>query len=355
MLIKFTFDLKTQSVVQESHEQPTEIMQYTTYWLWAENNKYDGIAINHSNVGKWMLFPSSDTVNETWEKVKTGIKSGDLWHAKVSAHNPQEPAKYAIMIYTKDFTDIADVVRVLAYLEASGLHPAGARPIYYKTDNQTRSGVYAGGKERPWIYSSATIRSEQVAPVKRKQYDDDEESLMPVSLTVSASSSPSLFKSALKRSPPLPSRIHFSQAKQLIQDGKFFDMSTIEFDINHIDRNVTPGFADSKHSEHEYTDTVEQTLLHIAIAAKNKLMVANILECGADTAISFKKTAEHKQRHRDGYEVGRKGERVAVWTGWQTWDPEVTVLSTGELAEKTGDADIISMISAKAASNASLS
>ena len=106
MLITFKFDLKTKTTVQESREKSTEIMKNTTYWLWAENNKYDGVAIDLNKVGKWMFFPSNDTADETWEKVKIGIMSGDLWWAKVSAHDPQKPTEHAVMIYTKDYADV---------------------------------------------------------------------------------------------------------------------------------------------------------------------------------------------------------------------------------------------------------
>jgi hypothetical protein len=61
------------------------------------------------------------------------------------------------MIYTKDYTDINDVIHVLNYLESSGIKPPQFT-IKYKTDQQTRAGIYSGSRQKPWIYSSDTIR-----------------------------------------------------------------------------------------------------------------------------------------------------------------------------------------------------
>ena len=257
----------------------------------------------------------------------------------------------------------------------SGLHE-GARPIYYKTDAQTNSGIYSDGQQRPWIYSSATIRIEQksdkkepIASIcltkdtkeqtsaKRKKYNDDDEKEVgpgPVNLISDSASSSSLFKGTLKRSSELPSKINFLQAKKLIQEGKFFDAGAIDFDINNIHTETGKGLHDSKSYENEFTYTIEQTLLHIAIQVKNELMIAQLLEHGADTSILFKKTEERKQRQFLGHNrSGHKHDWGEKWSEWRDFDPAITTLSIQELADKTGDAGIISMISAKIASRVS--
>jgi hypothetical protein len=159
MIDVFVFDSESKRVVLDSKCQPATVRVKgepdAQYWLYARNNKYEEEKIDHNKVGKWMLFYPSDQINEIWEKVKLGIRNGDLWHAKVSFPNPGYNTQ-AIMIYTKDYTDIADVTRVLNYLISSGLKPAG-RKILYKTDAQTRAGIYRGGKERHWLYDSDSL------------------------------------------------------------------------------------------------------------------------------------------------------------------------------------------------------
>jgi hypothetical protein len=108
--------------------------------------------------GKWMLFIHPAKVNQVWNKIKIGIKDAELSSSKVTTSNPKKSALHAIMVYTKDYTDINDVVRVLDYLEKSDIKPKN-KNIRYKTDAQTRAGIYSGHKERPWIYESTTVRS----------------------------------------------------------------------------------------------------------------------------------------------------------------------------------------------------
>ena len=107
-----------------------------------------------------MLFFPSNKIDAAWDKVKKGVQEGNLWHAKVSTRDNNKPT-HAIMIYTRDYTDLKDVVSVLNYLETCGLKSAKT-VSRYKTDTQTRAGIYSGGIERPWIYSSDTIHGKKI-------------------------------------------------------------------------------------------------------------------------------------------------------------------------------------------------
>ncbi|MBU0456446.1 MAG: putative phosphothreonine lyase domain-containing protein [Pseudomonadota bacterium] len=130
--------------------------QFTGYWIYHSKDEayrwglpeYDA-----SNIGKWMLFYHRSRIDAVWKKIKLGIDAGDLWHAKVSGINPSKKT-HAIMVYTPDFHDLSDVVRVHDALVTNELKNGCLR---YKTDNQTRAGIYSGGKECPWIYSSDMI------------------------------------------------------------------------------------------------------------------------------------------------------------------------------------------------------
>jgi len=145
--------------------KPTEIPCAQAAWLYVENNKYPEELVDYDKVGKWKLFVNRDQVNQVWGKIKKGIFDSNLWQAKVSTVNPDRPV-HAIMVYTKDYADLDDVIRVLDYLERANIKPRN-KNIRYKTDQQTYAGIYAGGKERPWIYASETIRSMRVLPKLR--------------------------------------------------------------------------------------------------------------------------------------------------------------------------------------------
>lgn len=150
----YKFDTRKKELITDCKLYPTDIHQSDSPWLYARNDKYENV--DHEKVGKWMLFLSKDRVNEVWDEIKTAVANGELWHSKVSTTNPAK-ASYAIMIYTKDYTDLNDVIQVLDYLESSGIKPPQVN-IYYKTDQQTYAGIYRGGRQSPWIYSSATVR-----------------------------------------------------------------------------------------------------------------------------------------------------------------------------------------------------
>ncbi|RZB40589.1 DUF1917 domain containing protein [Asbolus verrucosus] len=129
------------------------------------NSKYDDMLVPPSKVGKWMLFLSQAEVNQVWKKIKEAIMEGHLWNSKVSTTDPTN-LTYAIMIYTKDYNDVDDVINTLEYLERTGIKPAN-KIIKYKTDEQTRAGIYSGGKQRASIYDSATIKQ------KRRSQNDE--------------------------------------------------------------------------------------------------------------------------------------------------------------------------------------
>lgn len=157
----FEYDLVNKTVTIECNLKPTEVASDEAPWLWGKNNKYCSETtgeeeVDAEKIGKWMLFRGKKGVDAAWQKVKKGIEMGDLWHAKVSTRKSN--AGHVVIVYTRDHTDLDDVIRVLDYLETSGLS-GGHETIRYKTDQQTYAGVYRGGKDKPWIFSSDTVRS----------------------------------------------------------------------------------------------------------------------------------------------------------------------------------------------------
>jgi hypothetical protein len=97
-----------------------------------------------------MFFPQADQVNEVWAKVCEGVDANRLGTgAKVStssktSQKPEDPARL-ICVYTKDFTDVADVKRVLLALEGMGLIRTDISwGTLYKCDAYTYLGIYSG-------------------------------------------------------------------------------------------------------------------------------------------------------------------------------------------------------------------
>lgn len=81
-----------------------------------------------------MLFPTPDHVDATWAIISRATAKGQLGiAAKVAPRAVFAPTKaHLICVYTKDFSDIADVRRVLRRMKELELVKAEGRPIYYK-------------------------------------------------------------------------------------------------------------------------------------------------------------------------------------------------------------------------------
>ena len=122
-------------------------------WIFAKQQKNPHPKANIDKIGKWMLFIPENEIHEIWNKVCDGVKSKNLWEAKVCPKVHLKKNEYAIMIYTPDYKDLDDVKRTLKYITKNILNLK--KTIYYKTDDQTRRHIYSGDKERSWIYSSS--------------------------------------------------------------------------------------------------------------------------------------------------------------------------------------------------------
>lgn len=132
---------------------PSQVDISKCYWISASNRNH-GFA-QYNREGKWLIFVTRDKVDEMWEKVKQGIKEQALWHAKVSAKNPDK-RDHVIIVYTYDYQDRADIIATLDYLQKNVI--AATSTIYYKTDAQTSANLYASKGDKAWLYNSSTIR-----------------------------------------------------------------------------------------------------------------------------------------------------------------------------------------------------
>lgn len=82
-----------------------------------------------------MLFPKSVDVTQVWKQIVVGVIENRLGSGcKVATDDGKE--ERLICVYTRNFQDTQDVVRILQELETIGLLSAG-RLIYYKPDAYT--------------------------------------------------------------------------------------------------------------------------------------------------------------------------------------------------------------------------
>lgn len=169
----FEFDIHLKQIISDCTNNPSEVSQHETYWLYAKNNKYsvydsedDNEKIDPEKIGKWMVFLPRTEIDSVWNKVKEAVKEGHLWETKVSTMNSSN-STHVLIVYTKDYTDKDDVIRVLDYLETSNIKPPN-KIIHYKTDLQTANGVYSNKNTKASYYSSNTIRFKHGISGKQK-------------------------------------------------------------------------------------------------------------------------------------------------------------------------------------------
>ena len=134
--------------------------------------------------GNWLLFIQTGTgIDEAWEKIATATVKDKLGtHAKVTPLEDVGEGKalhgqeHAVSVYTRDFTDKADVMKMEGKLRDLGLRGRMAyKPRFYSI-----IGVYGQNKWRlrPGIYSShwdevnneASVRDNTISYQTKKAY-----------------------------------------------------------------------------------------------------------------------------------------------------------------------------------------
>eukprot|EP00756_Hemistasia_phaeocysticola_P038358 Hpha_TRINITY_DN16753_c3_g1::TRINITY_DN16753_c3_g1_i1::g.77742::m.77742 len=94
--------------------------------------------------GKWAWQVDRDDVDTQWEQIMDGMYAGDLGDmVQVSTAAPTSDV-HAICVHTPDFTDSADVARVVKSIRRLGV----STRLFYKPLGATMLGLYPG--IRPW-------------------------------------------------------------------------------------------------------------------------------------------------------------------------------------------------------------
>ena len=80
-----------------------------------------------------MIFCQANEVNAVWAVVARATANNELGiAAKVSPDDGDDRKSRLICIYTRDFTDMKDVSRVVHKLKDLGVVDSQGKPIYYK-------------------------------------------------------------------------------------------------------------------------------------------------------------------------------------------------------------------------------
>ena len=124
------------------------------YWIVLDAPGSPPEAIEDENAGKWLLFQEPDAVDAAWKKIRDATVAHELGiSAKVSTAKPNPDSRdnrKVIYVYTKDWADEADVMRVRENLRALGFTDR----IGYKRNIETFAGEYAQKGKRVTYYSA---------------------------------------------------------------------------------------------------------------------------------------------------------------------------------------------------------
>jgi hypothetical protein len=106
------------------------------YWIHAYGKKWDYT----SRTGKWLVFCPKEYINDAWEQIKDATEQGLLGgHSKVSTLKGERGKEYVCCVFTRDWRDEGDVMRVREVLRDLGFE----KPLPYKTDEDTLKGKFA--------------------------------------------------------------------------------------------------------------------------------------------------------------------------------------------------------------------
>ncbi|MBP2146873.1 hypothetical protein J2129_002327 [Methanofollis sp. W23] len=124
------------------------------YWITIDNPAAGALTPNNELAGKWLIFCEITEVDAIWKKVRDATVAGDLGlSAKVSTARPDPDSRddrKVVYVYTRDWSDEADVMRVREHLRALGITDR----IGYKRNLETFAGEYSEKGKKVTYYSA---------------------------------------------------------------------------------------------------------------------------------------------------------------------------------------------------------
>ena len=120
--------------------KPSEVTEIP--WINAEN-KVESHPKTTDKSGKWLIFVPVENIDLFWAEIKKATEEGKLGQASKVAtakSNPNtiDPKKRVICVYTYDWSDESDVLRVREELRNLGV----IHKVAYKSDEDTIKGKY---------------------------------------------------------------------------------------------------------------------------------------------------------------------------------------------------------------------
>ncbi|MCT8337144.1 DUF1917 domain-containing protein [Methanoculleus sp. Afa-1] len=124
------------------------------YWIVQDAPGPSERGLDDDQVGKWLIFAPPEGVDEAWRKIRDETVSGTLGiSAKVSTAKPNPDSRderSVIYVYTRDWADEADVMRVRERLRELGF----TERIGYKRNIETYRGEYSEEGRKVTYYSA---------------------------------------------------------------------------------------------------------------------------------------------------------------------------------------------------------
>jgi hypothetical protein len=131
---------------------PTRTTQM--YWIVEDAPSVEPHAVDDELAGKWLVFLPKEEVDALWRRVRDATAAGELGiSAKVSTSKPNPDARddrYVVYVYTADWRDEPEVMRVREALRALGVEDR----IGYKRNLETFRGEYSKKGKRVTYYSA---------------------------------------------------------------------------------------------------------------------------------------------------------------------------------------------------------
>ena len=153
MMLKRFSDIDTIYSMLRNGEGVVPSQTTQMYWIVQDAPGSAPEAIEDENAGKWLIFQEPGLIDSAWKKVRDATVALDLGiSAKVSTSKPNPESRdnrKVIYVYTKDWADEADVMRVREKLRTLGF----SERIGYKRNIETFAGQYAKKGKRVTYYS----------------------------------------------------------------------------------------------------------------------------------------------------------------------------------------------------------
>ena len=124
------------------------------YWIVQDAPDARSGEMDDEKAGKWLIFLPDDRVDGIWRRVRDTTAAGELGiSARVSTAKPNPESRderKVIYVYTRDWADEADVMRVRERLREMGV----IERIGYKRNIETFAGEYSEKGKKVTYYSA---------------------------------------------------------------------------------------------------------------------------------------------------------------------------------------------------------